>query len=123
MDSDSGALPEFKLPPAWKVKALAIACAGAALTSLTPVAETIWEWLRDPYDKSIAWKQLTRLFIACAGPAILAEYRRHRAWLKAPPGTELVKTTSTVTSSPGEPPVVSVEKQTLDVVPKERPPQ
>lgn len=76
--------------PSWKnLKIFLLGAAWVALLSLGPVAWTLYEWLTDPSDPSISWPKLRGLVLTCAGPAVVAYWRKHKALLdECPPEIE-----------------------------------
>jgi hypothetical protein len=115
-DSQAPSLPP--LPSAAKIKVFLEAGAWVILGSLYPCAVLLWQWLRDPWDNSIAWPLLWDMAWKCAALAGSGYWLKYRAWLLAPPGTDLVQKTVTVGTGGGHPATVEVETKTVSVEPK-----
>lgn len=80
--------PQPELPPVPSWRNLKIFLWGAlwiVLGALGPVGYTIWSWVTDPLDPTIDWHHLLKLAGACAGPALVAYWRKHKALLSPPP--------------------------------------
>jgi len=74
------------VPPKWSdLKVFLLGALWIVLLSLGPVAWTIWMWVTDPVDNTISWHQLAGLAGTCAGPALVAYWRKHKALLEPPP--------------------------------------
>lgn len=116
-DPDAPTLP-FRLPPWGKLK-IALEClAWTIILALYPCGVLIWQWLDDPFDKSIDWRALYQMARACAVPAAGAFILKYRAWLQAPPGTKLVQKTVSVESGGGETAKITVKTESTSVEPK-----
>jgi MFS family permease len=78
--------------PTWKnLKVFLLGALWTVMLTLGPVVWTIWQWVTDPNDGSISWRKLLGLAGACAGPALLAYYQKHKALLALPPDLEETK--------------------------------
>ena len=76
------------MPPKWPtLRVFLLGLLWQVLLSSGPIAWTIWSWLTNPYDNSISWRQLLGLYGVCAGPALAAYWRKHKAMLEPPEGT------------------------------------
>ena len=80
-------VPSDRPYPCWEnVKVFLLGALWVVLLSLGPVAWTLWSWLTNPYDNTVSWPQLGGLFGTCAGPTLIAYWRKHKALLKVPDG-------------------------------------
>jgi hypothetical protein len=110
-------IPE--LPPLNKLRTFAIGLAlwvGRAV--IVAAAPTIY--LDIHRNEFTDWQKMWWVLLPVAGDSAIKYWEKYRAWLAAPPGTELVKTTKTETAIATTPDsVVTIKKETVDVQPKE----
>lgn len=84
--------------------------------ALGPAVTTIWDdWYHNEFTD---WHKLERTSALMAAMAAAAYWRKIRAWFLAPPGTELMQKTVTVSSGGGVPTSVAVKTETVSVEPK-----
>ena len=67
-----------------RLRFFALGATWAALLSLLPVAVTLWDMIVN-WSNPIDWAQVYRLTASCAGPALVAYWRKHKADLRMPP--------------------------------------
>lgn len=108
---DAPSLPQ--LPDVHKLRVFILAGVWCVVGALTPAVATVWDdWLHNEFTD---WPKLERTSGMMAGLAAIAYWRKYAAWLKAPPGTELVQKTVSIESGGGEPSKITVKTETVDV--------
>lgn len=116
MTPDIPVLPPL---PSWhKMRVFVLLGVWTIAGALLPAATTMWDdWYHNEFTD---WPKLQRTSGITAGMAALAYWRKYRAWLLAPPGTEIVKTTvAQMAAAPTEGGVTTVTTETVDLQPKE----
>lgn len=104
------------LPDWHKLRVFVLAGMWTVIGALAPAATTIWD---DWYHNELTdWHKLERTSGMMAGLAALAYWRKYSAWLKAPPGTQLVQKTVSVETGAGEPARITVKTESTSVEPK-----